>query len=211
MKSTILSQILVVGLVCGGAHAHIYGFSSGMRGEAVVPPNDSTARGQIRLAYNHHTFRYDLDVHVMGIALEDLLDTGPNGTPLHIYNAPRGQTGDIVLDPSYFGDFVQDGDNIRLTVELLRIGGDQGAFESSIFANQEALYDGKLYVQLYTTQYPNGEIRGQIPRLGSFPGIAGSGVFAGLDGEPYQIPAPSASALLIMAGLFASRRQRRTV
>ena len=208
MKPTIITQVLIAGLVCGVAHAHIYSLVFGLNAQNVVPPTDSTAKGFARFDYNHHTFNYDLDVVIKDVALEDLAAAGPNGTPLHIYLAPRGQTGDIVLDPTNFGDFVQDGDDIRLTVSLLRLGGQQGAFESNIFGNQEALYDGHLYMQLYTNQYPNGEIRGQIPPYGKFLGNTGSGPFIDMDGPPSQIPAPAAGSLLALAGLLATRRRR---
>lgn len=208
-KSAVALPLAVACSAAVPAHAHIFNFVFGMRGGAVVPPTDSTALGYGGLFYNHHTFNYDLDLYITGIALDDLLDTGPNGTPIHIYHAPRGQTGDIVLDPGLFGEFVQDGEGIRLTLDDIRIGGQQGAFTSSIFDNENALYDGHLYIQLYTTQYPDGEIRGQIPPLYKFLGNDGAADKVELDGPPGRIPAPAGVSLFAAAcaGLAARRRR----
>lgn len=207
MKSAI-APILALSLLCGAANAHIYNYIFGMNNHAMVPPTDSTARGSVRFDYNHHQYDYDLNLRIRGVALDDLLAAGPNGTPLHIYRAPRGQTGDIVLDPSYFGDFFQDGDDIRLIVENIRLGGNQGAFESNMFGNHHDLLDGFLYLQLFTKQYPNGEIRGQIPLWGRFLDTDNLEGFVGQDGPPSMIPAPAAPLLLAAGGLLATRRRR---
>ncbi len=212
MKSAIVAQVLAVGIAGGTAHAHIYNFIFGMNGHSVVPPTDSTAKGFARFDYNHHTFNYDLDLIIKGVALGDLRDTGPNGTPLQIFLAPRGQTGDLVLDPGFYGDFVQDGDNIRLTLQRIRLGGNQGAFESDLFTNNQALLDGHLYLQLFTNQYPSGELRGQIPPFGKFLDNFGMNGFVDQAGPPirHQIPAPAVSTMLALGGAFAARRRRRT-
>lgn len=210
-KQTLKSHYYIAGscmlAAASAAGAHIFEYVFGMNGRSVVEPTDSGATGTGRLFYNHHTFNYDLDLRITGVGLDDLLDAGPNGTPLHIYHAPRGQNGDIVLDPGHFGEFTQDGDGIRLTLTLLRLGGQQGAFSSNLFENQGWMYDGELYIQLFTQQYPGGELRGQIPpfakRLDNQPGG-----FVDLVGgpSPIEIPAP-ASALALLG--FAGLRRRR--
>lgn len=210
MKSEIAIALVVAGVASGHADAHIYHYIFGMNAHSVVDPTDSTAKGTAYFNYNHHTFNYDLDIRITGIALDDLIPAGPNGTPLQIYHAPRGQNGDVVLDPCLFGDFFQDGEDIRLTVNTLRLGGQQGDFESNIFANETALYEGDLYLQIFTKQYPTGEIRGQIPQYGRFLGTHGFRGQAGLDGSPVRakIPAPASAALLFAAGVVGARRRR---
>lgn len=199
---------ILVAACAASAQGHVLDIVFGMRGFNVVPASGSEARATGSLAYNHHTFRYDIDLVVTGIDLDDLLGTGPNSTPLHIYEGARGQNGDIALDPSNFASFVQDGDNIRLTASTLQLGGSQGAFSSSIFDNEDALYRGQLYIQLYTVQYPNGEIRGQLPPL--LKQLGTDGLEGGVDpvGPPQPIPAPAAPALLGGAALLAHRRRR---
>lgn len=208
MKSTTLTSWLAVAACQSCAHAHIFTFLFGMGGSAVVPPTDSTAHGAVTFAYNHHTFNYDMELVITGVALEDLLDTGPNGTPVHIYKAPRGETGDIVLDPGYYGDFVQEGDKLRLSLSTIRLGGQQGGFSSSIFDNEQALYDGNLYIQLYTTQYPDGEIRGQLPPLEKRFRSEHLRGFRDTISPPTPIPAPAAPLAIAAAGVLATRRRR---
>lgn len=206
MKS--LLPAIMVAACAASAHGHILDIVFGMRAQNVVPASGSDARATGTLDYNHHTFRYDIDLVVTGVALDDLLGTGPNNTPLHIYHGPRGQNGDITLDPSSFADFVQDGDNIRLTASTLQLGGPQGAFSSSIFDNEDWLYRGQLYIQLYTVQYPDGAIRGQLPPILKQLGM--DGLEEGVDpiGPPSPIPAPATPALVVGAAMLASRRRR---
>jgi uncharacterized protein (TIGR03382 family) len=190
------------------ANAHIFNYSFGLTGGAVVPPNQSEARGRGTLYYNHHTFKYDFDVFISGITLDELLDVGPNGTPLQIFHGKRGQNGDRVLDPAFYGDFVQEAEGIRLTVEVLPLGGQQGNLFSNIFENDQWLAAGELYVQVFTTDYPNGELRGQIPPIFKFKGLEDSSEGVDLSEPPGKIPAPSSLALAAMAGLVISRRRR---
>ena len=210
-RSNVNTLVAAVILSAGAtlAQAHILPFHFGMTGNQVVPGGtDSSAHGSGFLTYNHHTFNYDLDLFITGININDLLDVGPNGTPIQIFNAPYGQNGDVVLDPGFFGDFVQDGNGIRLTLNTIRIGGQQGNLDTSIFDNENALFDGNLYVQVFTTQYPNGEIRGQLPPFGRFLDNEGQRGFVGIHGAPTRIPAPPAFAALGLAGLCARRRRR---
>ena len=206
MKS--LLPAILVAACAASAQGHVFDIVFGMRGQNVVPASDSDARATGRLAYNHHTFRSNIDLVVTGVALDDLLGTGPNNSPLHIYHGIRGQNGDIVLDPSNFTSFVQDGDNIRLTASTLQLGGSQGAFSSNIFDNEDWLYRGQLYIQLYTVQHPNGAIRGQLPPILKQLGM--DGLEEGVDpvGPPRPIPAPATPALIVGAAWIASRRRR---
>ncbi|HZW09660.1 MAG TPA: CHRD domain-containing protein [Phycisphaerales bacterium] len=208
MKKSVLFPAIIA-LSAGSASAHIVDFYFGMRGAAVVPPTESAARGSGLLSYNHHTFNYSLDLFVTGVSIDDLLGTGPNGTPLHLYQAPRGQNGDIMADPGFFGSFVEDGAGIRITLTDIRLGGQQGAFSSSIFETEQALYDGNLYIQLYTVQYPNGEIRGQLPRLGKGElALLDSDDFQGVDRDPIPAPSPGAGAIVPLAASLLLRRRR---
>lgn len=201
--------VLALGACASGAAAHVYPFAFGMRGGHVVPPTDSSALGQGRLTYNHHTFNYSLDLFVSGVGLDDLLGVGPNGTPLQIFYGARGETGDIALDPGYFGEFFEDGEGIRIELEGVRLGGEQGAFETVIWQNEEALYGGELYIQLFTREYPAGEIRGQMPPFGKFLGSPFGADFAPISGPPSRIPAPGGFGVVLAgAWLLGMRRAR---
>ena len=212
MKSGFTGLALVAGgtvaLTAAIADAHLYSFLFGLNGHSVVEPTDSNATGTGLLVYNHHTINYDLDLRIRGIAMGDLLGVGPNGSPIGIFNAPRGQNGDLVLDPGYFGDFEQDGEFLRLQLSNIILGDDQGAFNSNIFLNETELIEGRLYMQIFTQQYPDGEIRGQIPIFRKFLDYNAPGEFAGLIGPPTRIPAPGTGLTLCALGLLAVRRRR---
>jgi hypothetical protein len=208
MKTGSVAPFLVVLFAAASAQAHLTEFYFSMRGQLMIPPTDSTARGDGLLIYDHHTFNYDLDLVITGVALEDLAGAGPNGSPLLVYRALPGQVGDLVLDPGHFGEFVQEGDAIRITLQDLRLGGQQGAFSSDFLENQTGLYNGKLHFQLFTQQYPDGEIRGRLPGLGRSQFLAGSTSHADLQGapSPIEIPTPASATVVL---LLAARRRRR--
>ena len=208
MKSVIGGVLALSFCFASAAQAHLFPYVFGLNNRQVVDPTDSAARGVGRLTYNHHTFNYDLNLRITGIALDDLLDVGPNGTPIGVFYAPKGQNGPQVLDPGFFGEFVQDGDAIRLTLEDIRLGGVQGNLDSNVFLNEGYLYDGHLYMQIFTQQYPGGEIRGQLPVFQKLLNDRDNWREAGLDIPPHRIPAPGGAAVLAIAGLSAFRRRR---
>lgn len=207
VASTVIGLTMVSGST---AFAHIYTYAFGMSERWVVPESGSTAIGGGLMSYNHHTFGYSLDLTIQGVTLDDLLPTGPNGTSIHGYIAPRGEVGDIAVDFEYFGVLTEQDNSIRLVVDNARFGGDQGGFSSSIFETENALYDGNLYIQLFTQQYPDGAIRGQFSRFGknSFGSDNTSG-FEDYSGPPGRIPAPGAVLPMLVAGAGLLGRRRR--
>lgn len=204
------AAVLGVAITASVASAHIYTYGFGMRSQWVVSGSDSQAVGGGIMRYNHHTFKYDLDLTVRGIMLEDLLDVGPNGTPIHAYMAPRGEVGDMGVDFGYQASFFQEDDTLRLIISNGQLGGTQGNLETSIFEVENALFDGDLYIQLFTQQFPDGEIRGQFAPFGKnrFGGLGSDGFAA--SGPPSRIPAPASVPLFLAAGAFAAVRRRRS-
>ncbi len=209
-QSAIVTALAGLAVVATHAFAHIQECTVPMNGARMVPPTDSLAGGSGRLIYNHHTFRFDLDLKIKGIDLNDLAPAGPNGTPIHIYRGSWREQGEIVVDLGLWGDFVQEADGIRLVLDDVLIGGQQGAFSSSTFENHDALYDFHLYVQVFTNSYPDGEIRGQIGIPGKVWDGSGFDSSHDLGGPPTKLPAPGGAtlALALLAGL-TSRRARR--
>jgi hypothetical protein len=70
----------------------------------------------------------------------------------HIHRAPRGENGPIVVD---FGNGQSP---IFVTVDLTAPE-NQGLIQDAV--------DGNLYVNVHSTEFPNGEIRGQIDTCAS--------------------------------------------
>lgn len=208
MKVSAIAATALLGGAAVSADAHIYDLYFSMAGDRVVPGTDSSAFGRGLFRYNHHGFQYQLDLYIEGVTLDDLLPAGPNGTPLHIYEGRRGENGDIRLDPSFVGSAVEDSGGVRFTTDWVLMGGVQGAFETNIFRNEDALYDGHMYIQLYTQDYPDGAIRGQLPHFGHFLKSRSGPIFEEAVGPPRPIPAAPTLALLAGAGLTAVRRRR---
>lgn len=210
-RSVIQAATCALAVMATAAHGHLYFLSFSMAGDRVVPESDSDAYARGLFVYNHHSLQYQLEIRFSGITLDDLYDTGPNNTPLHIYNARRGENGPIVIDPGLFGEFTEDSEGVTFTLDVwTRLGGTQGNFSSGLFANEYALYEGHLYVQLFTQDHPEGAIRGQLPHYHHYAEGLGLRGFVDPENPPFRtrIPAPGGVALACLAGLAAIRRRR---
>jgi uncharacterized protein (TIGR03382 family) len=159
-----------------------------MSGAQEVPPNSADAFGVGKIIVDTTAKTFDLDLFVVGIGLGDLINVGPNGTPVHIHNAPAGANGPIVIDLGFFGSFVENGLGISLSLRDIAFGGVQGSVSSDIDSNLEQFFLGNLYVNIHTEAFPGGEIRGQI--VGP------------------EIPTPGAAMLFALSGFVALRRRR---
>lgn len=189
----VKSAALIAAAVAAGAasttHAHIINYFAKLDGLQVVDPTDSPATGVASIKYDHHSFVIYVKLYLDGIGMDDLKGDGPNDTPFHIHLASRGENGPLVVDLGWWSttEFVEyEPKKLFVQWDSVVLGGDQGGFESDIFANDAALTAEQLYIDVHTNAYPNGEIRGQI----------------------FPVPAPGALATLGLAGLVAARRRR---
>lgn len=131
-----------------------------------VPPSGSLASGELAMSIDQSTNLFNLAVFVKGIALTDL-------TGSHIHLAPAGVNGPIIVDLDASQWFESGGAIGRTILE--------GSFPA---ANVAALLSEGTYINVHTTQFPGGEIRGQI------------------------VPEPSTVALLFSGlGVLALRRR----
>jgi hypothetical protein len=109
-------------------------FSAFLNGASEVPPNGSTASGTATLKYNRDTKTFNIVVEYTGI-------TPSQG---HIHVGEVGEAGSVV-----FG-FTSLTSPINYTSPVLT-----DAQETDLYAHQ-------YYVNLHTTLYQAGEIRGQL-------------------------------------------------
>lgn len=169
------------------ASTQLFGFNE-------VSPNSSLALGSAILTVNPLTGIYDLSLFVTGIGMTDLLGVGPNSSPVHIHSAPVGVNGPIVVDTGYLASISPLGsDGFKLDVRNI-FGGVQGALNGpSVMDNLADLSGGELYLNVHTTDFPGGEIRGQFNLV--------------------VIPEPGTVVLgaLFVGGMFALRRRRQAV
>ncbi|MCC6968641.1 MAG: CHRD domain-containing protein [Phycisphaerales bacterium] len=171
------------------ANAHILPYFAVLDGPQVVDPTESLATGAASIGYDHHGFSVEVKLYLEGIGLDDLAGDGPNDTSIHIHKAPLGENGPLVVDLGWWSTTtLVEYEPKRLFAHWrgVFIGGEQGQLWSDFIDNQNALYDGLLYIDIHTNAYADGEIRGQI----------------------LEVPAPGAPASVGLAGLIASRRRR---
>jgi hypothetical protein len=109
-------------------------FSAVLNGASEVPPNGSTATGTATLKYNKDTKIFNIVVEYSGI-------TPSQG---HIHVGEVGESGPVVFP------FTSLTSPINYTSPVLT-----DAQETDLYANQ-------YYVNLHTTLYQAGEIRGQL-------------------------------------------------
>lgn len=183
-----LSALSALAIGASGASAGILTANFMLTGGQEVPPNSSSALGIGQIDYDTTDDTFDVSLYVVGIPLGNLLGVGPNSSPVHIHLAPPGSNGGIVIDLGFLGSFVQSGLGIELNLTDVAAGGTFGGVSSDPAVVQQAFIDGNLYVNIHTTLFPSGEIRGNIP--------------------PIPIPTPASAALIGAAGLLAVGRRR---
>jgi CHRD domain-containing protein len=128
------------------------GFSAMLSGGEEVPPVDTAATGVASFTWNgEQAIKYDLNVTGMDKV-----------TAAYIYNAPKGQNGDVVVtlfkadNPT--GQISGSLSNGTITPSNL-----EGQMQGVLFRDFiKALEIGETYVNIHTEKNPNGEIRGQI-------------------------------------------------
>ncbi|MCA9310052.1 MAG: CHRD domain-containing protein [Phycisphaerales bacterium] len=166
---------------------HLTYFDFILNGGQEVPASTSDAFGFATLTYDSMDMTFDLALFTDGLALADLLGVGPNATPIHLHMAPAGMNGGIVVDLGLVGSFVDEGGGIlSFNVMDVPIGGPQGAIPASDpAANEAALFNAGLYLNLHTSDNPGGAIRGQV------------------------VPAPAAPLIVGVATILGAGRRRR--
>ncbi len=150
----LLTLGLTVAPVLAGTNRN---FSTHLSGDEEVPPAETLAQGQaiFKLSKDGETLYYKL----IAANIENILQA-------HIHLAPEGVNGPIVawlypsappavLIPGRFSGVLAEG---IITVDDL-VGPLAGSSLSDLIAEMEA---GNTYVNIHTTQFPGGEVRGQI-------------------------------------------------
>lgn len=163
MKTTLLA----IGLITSSSFAGISLFEATINGDQEVPSTPSPATGWMLGEYDSvaNTFSFEW-------AITDELIGDPASPGSHIHRAPAGSNGGVV-----FGFNNPDG--------TWPLAGSAVWSDLSV-ENVDDLFAGNLYINFHTTEYPGGEVRGQIT----------------------LVPAPAAAGLLGLCGLVAARRRR---
>lgn len=161
-RFTILTAVLTVALLTtlmptAGAVGQGQTFVAPSSGAQEVPPNDSLARGQsiFRLSADGEELHYRLIVANLD-----------NVTQAHIHLAPVDVNGPVVAwlypsqPPSQLIPGRTSGVLATGTITAANLVGPLQGQELSALV--EAMEAGETYVNIHTSQFPPGEIRGQI-------------------------------------------------
>ncbi len=137
-RFSLLGLALLVGLALGSpAHADVVVYQASIDGSQEVPPTPSPATGS-------GTFTIDTDANTIdyNVTFDQGALLAPE-TAAHIHCcAPPGMTAGVI---------------IPLPLGSPKIG--QGTY---VEANEAAILAGNSYVNIHTSAFPSGEIRGQI-------------------------------------------------
>jgi hypothetical protein len=144
-RAIVGGAVLVALLVAPqAASAALITLHATIEGVQEVPPTTSNATGDAVMSYDTATHLFDLAIVGNGINLADLLGA-------HIHQAPPGANGPVVVDlnaASFFGGMGLFGRAINAAPFPV--------------ASEAALLAGDTYINLHTTLFPAGEIRGQL-------------------------------------------------
>jgi hypothetical protein len=189
MKTFInLASVAAVTLAASVAQGAIVQYSASLNGPSESPPNQSPATGNA-------IFDFDTDTHLLTISVNF---SGLVGTTtvahIHADTAVAGTgTAGVASGLTSWTTGLQSG-SYTSTVNMLSSatygsaylaahGGTAASAETDLLA---AMSNGRAYLNLHSTTYPGGEIRGFV----------------------YQVPAPGMLALIGMCGVLTGRRRR---
>lgn len=126
-----------------------YHLVSNLNGAQEVPPVNTTGSGQGNVTVS--TNRQYVDYNIV------VTDLVAPVTAAHFHRAPRGQAGPVVKDINFELD--ENVDNRYI------LRGRWSRQDTTQPLTNELINDlaaGRLYVNVHTTQYPDGEVRGQV-------------------------------------------------
>lgn len=134
------------------AESSQYGVSATLDGAQQVPPVTTTATGSALSSYDPATGRLGLTIAANGILPASL-------TGAHIHLGAKEATGAVIVDLGTAG-WVATTSGAKLSTNVVL----PKAYEADLLG-------GNTYVNLHTSAYPGGEIRGQIVVSASLVGI----------------------------------------
>lgn len=158
MRTLFLAVVTIVTcLAANPAHAQDRNFRASLSGSEEAPPVDTNARGQaiFQLSRDGTFLRYQLNVANIN-----------NVLMAHIHLAPPGENGAVVAwlypsapPPILIPDRVSGVLAAGVITAANLVGPLAGQTLDDLIAELDA---GDAYVNVHTSQFPGGEIRGQI-------------------------------------------------
>jgi hypothetical protein len=189
MKNVMnLVSVAAVTFAASASQGAIVQYSASLDGYSESPPNSS-------YGYGDATFDYDTITHTLAMSVY-FYDLAGTTTVAHIHaNTAVSGTGTAgvasglagfptgVKTGSYFTTIYLLSASSYNSSYLAANGGTAASAETALLASMS---NGKAYLNLHSTSYPGGEIRGFI----------------------YLVPAPGMISLIGMCGVLTGRRRR---
>jgi hypothetical protein len=156
--------LLVLASASAVSSAVVWDFSAAMSGLQEVPPNSSPAFGSAAFRVDDVTWT------ITGLMTTQALTS--QTTMAHIHEAPPGVNGPVRFD--ILANTTQTFTNGNVVTRV--ISGVLGGTQTEREALLAAMMAGNTYVNVHTTNFPAGEIRGQlcmapVPEPGSMAAI----------------------------------------
>ena len=154
LRTLTFVSVVTIGLLLGApAQATLFHLGGLLTGDQEVPPVVTEANGLATIVYNDVTNTFDITVLVSGIEPGDL---APNPAQFHLHGpAPAGGNAGVLVDLGSMGAF-----------SAFPVPGGLLSFQLSDVpfpaANEADLLNGLTYLNLHTTDFPSGEVRGQM-------------------------------------------------
>jgi CHRD domain-containing protein len=172
-KVLTIIGVSVLGLgvtAVAGAHhrGQLHSFHAKLTGAQETPPVTTNAKGVA-------LFRLRRDDGAVALRYVVLVRKIDNVTMAHIHCAKRGEAGPIVADlyPAAGAEAKTVGDGWAVRGTVTTVHAVQCKLRDGTMMNVTSLQDlvrlmrrGLTYANVHTTEFPNGEVRGQIHRHG---------------------------------------------
>ena len=156
ISATIFSLMFVAAVNSNFTYAQNEKFKAKLKGESEVPPGNSSATGKAK-------FKVKDDVITTNVNVTGLADI----TAAQIYAGAKGQNGEPVVDLLKTGNQSKSGERIIVKGEITASDLQGSMSVKTLQDLQTAMVNEETYVNIQTSDNPDGEIRGQIKVSGS--------------------------------------------
>ena len=183
-----LASVAAVTLAASAAQGAIVQYAASLNGPSESPPNQSPATGSATFAYDTDTHSLTISIIFSGLVGTTTVAGVHAGTVL----SPGNQTSGVAYFMDGWATGLQSGiytstiDMTTATYGSVYTAAHGGTAASAAADLLAAMSNGRAYLNLRTTTYPGGEIRGFIT----------------------LVPAPGMLALIGMCGVLTGRRRR---
>ena len=171
MKKSTLSFFAVTVLLVAGVAGAQTNYAANLDETQVVGGTGSAATGTAALTLNAAMDTLTYSITLVGLDLDGNqtpMDATDDVTAMHFHNAPPGANGPVV-----FGLIGPNHDTDDLVINPAA-GTLMGAWENTdpnpLSGQLANLNAGDLYLNVHTTSFPGGEIRGQVNAVMAFCG-----------------------------------------